>query len=156
MKWCKSQHDLTICRYPIMPLDWYGYSFVCAAGESESKYPIISLQSRCMMGYAQNVYWSGLNSKMAASRNRVYSQKGLLQESSPSIHTQRILYFLPLYTVPGLPGFNPAFQSAASSAQAQAAALSALRLPGVLPTMQGTPVLLASNLNPEVGHMVCA
>ena len=53
------------------------------------------------------------------------------------------------HTVPGLHhGFNPAFQSAS---QAQAAAVAALRIPGVLPTMQGTPVLLASNLNPEVG-----
>ena len=54
--------------------------------------------------------------------------------------------------MPGLHGLNhPAFHSAQAAQNAlQGLSAQALKFPGVMPTMQGTPVLLASNLNQEV------
>ena len=158
MKWCKSQRDLTICRYSIMPLDWkpiYGYS-LDAQLVTESKYPIIGFQSRFMMGYAKKACWSNLYSKMAASLNRVYSQKGLLQESLPSMQNQSYCIFCPCTHSAWSTWLQPSLSVSSLIGSSTSSRSLSLRLPGVLPTMQGTPVLLASNLNPEVGHMVCA
>ncbi|XP_072048660.1 polypyrimidine tract-binding protein 1-like isoform X3 [Amphiura filiformis] len=90
-------------------------------------------------GYSQSDSGRGLlDSHSARALSSSDSGSGLLGSSSSSSSS-----------MPGLHGFNPAFQSAASSAQA--AAMAALRLPNNFgPTMQGTPVLLVSNLNPEL------
>ncbi|XP_072049099.1 polypyrimidine tract-binding protein 2-like isoform X10 [Amphiura filiformis] len=88
---------------------------------------------------------NNLNVRFNNDKSRDYTRPDL----SPGNGLGGLDHALPAGYVPGLHGFNPAFQSAASSAQA--AAMAALRLPNNFgPTMQGTPVLLVSNLNPEL------